>query len=254
MAATLTLTALPDVPSIVPGDDLPRIIIRCFAALKETVGPGDVLVLAQKIVSKAEGRYVSLDSVWPSSRARELAPLVEKDARLVQLILNESTEVLRHRPGALIVVHRLGFVLANAGIDSSNIDAMEGDRVLLLPKDPDASCLTIRQSLQKLTGVDIGIIINDSLGRAWRNGTVGTALGVSGFPGLLDLRGTPDRNGRLLRVTEVGVADELAAAASLLMGQAAESRPIILARGFPHSGRDGSVQELIRHKHMDLFR
>jgi coenzyme F420-0:L-glutamate ligase/coenzyme F420-1:gamma-L-glutamate ligase len=254
MVADLTLTALRDVPSIQPRDDLPAIIHRCLSAMNQALQPGDILVLAQKVVSKAEGRYVDLDTIVPSPRARELAPQVDKDARLVQLILDESTEVLRQRPGALIVVHRLGFVLANAGIDASNIDGVEGKRVLLLPKDPEASALAIRRGLRALTGFDIGIVINDSFGRAWRNGTTGTAIGISGLPGLLDLRGTPDRNGRKLRVTELGVGDELAAAASLVMGQAAESRPIILVRGFPYAARDGSAQELVRAKHMDLFR
>jgi coenzyme F420-0:L-glutamate ligase/coenzyme F420-1:gamma-L-glutamate ligase len=250
----LTLTALPNIPSVQPGDNLAEIVCASLKELGELLRAGDILVLAQKIVSKAEGRYVALATVTPSLRAVDLARQVDKDPRLVQLILDESDEVLRHRPGVLIVVHRLGFVLANAGIDSSNVDPAEGERVLLLPKNPDESCRAIRATLRRKLGVDVGVIINDSLGRAWRNGTVGTALGISGVPGLLDLRGRPDRNGRTLRVTEIGAADEVAAAASLLMGQAAEGRPIILVRGFPYDRREGAGTELIRPKELDLFR
>jgi coenzyme F420-0:L-glutamate ligase / coenzyme F420-1:gamma-L-glutamate ligase len=213
------------------------------------------LILAQKIVSKAEGRAVSLSTVTPSARARELAALSTKDARLVELILQESTEVLRCRPGLLIVLHRLGLVLANAGIDSSNVEAADGqETVLLLPTDPDASAAGLRMRIRESLGVDVGIVINDSIGRAWRLGTIGTAIGVAGLPGLLDLRGAPDRTGRLLRTTEIGIADEAAAAASLLMGQAAEGRPIVHIRGFPYPPRPGTASELVRPKQMDLFR
>jgi len=163
--------------------------------------------------------------------------------------------VLRCRPGILIVVHRLGFVLANAGIDASNAEAADGqETVLLLPADPDASAANLRARIRESLGVDVGIIINDSFGRAWRLGTIGTAIGVAGLPGLLDLRRSPDRSGRPLRVTEVGIADEAAAAASLLMGQAAEGRPIVHMRGFPYAPRPGTAVELIRPKQMDMFR
>jgi coenzyme F420-0:L-glutamate ligase / coenzyme F420-1:gamma-L-glutamate ligase len=255
MTASLTLTALDGVPTIGADHDLVAVIAAAAACSDVRLRNNDILILAQKIVSKAEGRAVSLSTVTPSARARELAALSKKDARLVELILGESTEVLRCRPGLLIVLHRLGFVLANAGIDSSNVEAADGqETVLLLPIDPDASAAGLRTRIRKSFGVDVGIVINDSLGRAWRLGTIGTAIGVAGLPGLLDLRGTPDRTGRLLRATEIGIADEAAAAASLLMGQAAEGRPIVHIRGFPYPPRPGTALELVRPKQMDLFR
>jgi coenzyme F420-0:L-glutamate ligase/coenzyme F420-1:gamma-L-glutamate ligase len=163
--------------------------------------------------------------------------------------------VLRCRPGVIIVAHRLGFVQANAGIDASNLEASDGDgSVLLLPADPDASAASIRMGIGRATQTDVGVIVNDSFGRAWRLGTIGTAIGVAGVPGLLDLRGTLDRAGRALRVTELGVADEVAAAASLMMGQAAEGRPAVHVRGFPYERREGCGAELIRPKQMDMFR
>lgn len=254
-AAALTLTALRGVPTIGEGADLAAVIGAAAERTEVALRDGDVLVLAQKIVSKAEGRRVRLASVTPSPRARELARAVDKDPRLVELILAESEEVLRARPGVIIVVHRLGFVLANAGIDASNVEAVEGEEsVLLLPADPDASAERLRQGLRAATGAELGVIINDSFGRAWRLGTVGTAIGVAGLPGLVDLRGRPDRTGRALRVTEIGVADELAAAASLLMGQADEGRPVIHVRGFPYAPRAGRAAELLRPKQLDLFR
>lgn len=251
---SLTLTPLGGVPLVRPGDDLAGIVLQALATTGVALQPGDVVIIAQKIVSKAEGRFVDLKTVTPSQRAFEYAQAAHKDPRVVELILSESTEVLRHRPGAIIVAHRLGFVLANAGIDASNVGPDGEERVLLLPADPDRSCRSIRESLRARTGVDVAVLIIDSFGRAWRNGTVGTAIGVSGFPALLDLRGMPDLFGRPLQITEVGLADELAAAASLLMGQAAEATPVVLARGVPYARRDASVQELVRAKAQDLFR
>jgi coenzyme F420-0:L-glutamate ligase/coenzyme F420-1:gamma-L-glutamate ligase len=219
-----------------------------------------VLVLAQKIVSKAEGRSVRLADVVASPRARELGAQCDKDPRLVELILSEAAEVLRVRPGVIVVVHRLGFVLANAGIDRSNVGPHvgpgEGDveRVLLLPQDPDGSARALCEALKRATGATIAVIVNDSLGRAWRNGTVGTALGASGLPALVDLRGARDLFDRALQTTEVGLADEIAAAASLLMGQADEGRPIVLLRGLAVERRTGTGQELIRRRELDMFR
>ena len=250
----LTLIPLRGVPLVQPGDDLAGIIVRALAASKDTLLARDVLIIAQKVVSKAEGRLVDLKTVKPSQRALEYAQAAHKDPRVVELILAESTEVLRHRPGAIIVAHRLGFVLANAGIDASNVGPDSEEHVLLLPADPDRSCREIRERLRERTGVDAAVLIIDSFGRAWRNGTIGTAIGVSGFPALADLRGKPDLFGRPLQITEVGLADELAAAASLLMGQAAEGAPIVLARGVPYERRESDVQELIRPKAQDLFR
>jgi coenzyme F420-0:L-glutamate ligase / coenzyme F420-1:gamma-L-glutamate ligase len=255
MTASLTLTALDGVPTIGADHDLAAVIPAALDRSDVSLRDNDILILAQKIVSKAEGRAVSLSTVTPSLRAHELAARSNKDPRLVELILRESSDVLRCRPGVLIVVHRLGFVLANAGIDASNVEAADGaETVLLLPADPDASAAKLRTRLRETLGVDIGIIINDSFGRAWRLGTIGTAIGVAGVPGLLDLRGSPDRCGRPLRVTEVGIADEVAAAASLLMGQTAEGRPIVHIRGFPYPPRPGAAAELIRPPQMDLFR
>jgi coenzyme F420-0:L-glutamate ligase/coenzyme F420-1:gamma-L-glutamate ligase len=211
-------------------------------------------VIAQKIVSKAEGRQVDLRTVTASERARQLAAEVDKDPRLVEWILSESTEVVRHRKGVLVVAHRSGTVLANAGIDASNVGPDGDDQVLLLPEDCDRSCRDIRAKLRAYTGIDAGVIIIDSLGRAWRNGTVGVALGAAGLPTLLDLRGQPDLFGRTLRTTQVGIADEIAAAASLLMGQADEGTPVALVRGLQLPEADGSANDLIRARALDLFR
>ena len=252
----LVLTPLDGVPMIAAGDDLAAIILTALKSADCTLLASDVLVLAQKIVSKAEGRTVDLRTVTPSPRAVALGKETDKDPRIVELILAESTEVLRCRPGVLIVAHRLGIVLANAGIDRSNVERSDtgGDDVLLLPRDPDGSCAALRRTISTAAGVDVGVMIIDSIGRAWRNGTIGTAIGVSGLPGLLDLRGTPDLFGRALETTEVGLADELAAAASLVMGQAGEARPVVLARGLGYGRRDGTARELIRAREKDLFR
>ena len=254
---TLTLTSLQHIPLIRHGDDLADIIVKALLANSIILEDQDILVIAQKIVSKAEGRAINLAQITPSPRAIELAEKTEKDARLVELILQESSEILRTRLGTIIVEHRLGFVCANAGIDHSNVagagNAAE-EWVLLLPAEPDRSAQRIRQQIESHTGRRIGILIIDSHGRAWRNGTVGIALGIAGLPGLQDLRGEPDLFGFALRITQVGVADELAAGASLVMGQAAEGTPVVHVRGFPYSLREGSLQELLRPKEQDLFR
>jgi coenzyme F420-0:L-glutamate ligase/coenzyme F420-1:gamma-L-glutamate ligase len=254
---TLTLTPLPGIPLIHTGDDLVEPILAGLALAGLELAAGDVLVLAQKIVSKSEGRWVNLLDVQPSPRAGELAPYLQKDPRLVELILRESKEVLRTRPGTIVVEHRLGFVCANAGIDHSNV-AGEGDEsgewVLLLPEDPDRSASVLRHRLEEIAGGPIGVLIIDSHGRAWRLGTLGVAIGLSGLPGLLDLRGQPDLFGYQLRVTQVGVADELAAASSLVMGQAAEGTPVVHVRGFPYPLREASLVELLRPREQDLFR
>ena len=255
MLRRMTMTALAGIPAIASGDDLAALMIEACERSELVLEDGDILVLAQKIVSKAENRSVALLDVVPSPRAIELAAVAQKDARVIELILQESTSVLRCRAGVIIVEHRLGLVMANAGIDASNVDGADGEeRVLLLPEDPDRSATVLRDELRSRVGRDIGIVINDSFGRAWRNGTVGTAIGVAGPPGLWDMRGLPDRNGRVLRATEVGIADELAAAASLLMGQGSEGLPVIHIRGFPLAFRPGSAAELIRSRDIDLFR
>ncbi|HEX2994977.1 MAG TPA: coenzyme F420-0:L-glutamate ligase [Anaerolineales bacterium] len=254
---TLTLTALSGIPLIRRGDNLADLIVKALHESKTTLEENDILVLAQKIVSKAEGRTVNLANVTPSLRAIDLAHETEKDPRVVELVLQESNDILRTRPGTIIVEHRLGFVCANAGIDHSNV-AGEGDKteewVLLLPADPDRSARAICEEVASRTGKRIGVLIIDSHGRAWRNGTVGVAIGIAGLPGLLDLRGKPDLFGFTLRITQVGVADELAAAASLVMGQAAEGTPLVHVRGFPYALREASLNELLRPKDQDLFR
>ena len=251
----MILTALAGIPTVCPGDDLAALIVAGLRRTELVAELGDVLVLAQKIVSKAEGRRVRLADVVPSARAVALAEQAQKDARVVELILRESVQVLRCRPGVIIVEHRSGLVMANAGIDASNVDDADGDEsVLLLPLDSDRSAAGLREKLRRSLGCDIGVVINDSFGRAWRNGTIGTAIGLAGLPGLWDMRGLPDRRGRLLRSTEVGVADELAAAASLVMGQGDEGLPVVHVRGFPLALREGSVRELMRSRDIDLFR
>jgi coenzyme F420-0:L-glutamate ligase/coenzyme F420-1:gamma-L-glutamate ligase len=254
---SLTLTALPNIPLIQPGDDLAAIILKSLAEANIELRTDDVLVLAQNIVSKAEGRLVKLADVQPSARALELAPQLQKDPRHVEVILRETKEIVRMRPGVIVVEHRLGYVCANAGVDRSNVAPHanpEADFLLMLPADPDRSCAELCEKLYQATDAHVGVIINDSHGRAWRNGTVGVAIGAAGVPALLDLRGTPDLFDYPLQVTQVGLADELAAAASLLMGQAAEGRPVIHIRGIPYPLRGGNAQELIRQKELDMFR
>lgn len=252
----LTLTPLPGIPLIQPGDDLAQLILEALKRADIELLNGDILVLAQKIVSKAEGRLVNLAEIQPSPRARELAQSTQKDPRLVEVILRESREVLRMRPGTIIVEHRLGFVCASAGVDHSNVQGLDEaqDWVLLLPENPDASAQAIRARLEEASGARIGVLIIDSHGRAWRLGTVGVAIGLAGLPGLLDLRGCPDLFDFRLQITQVGVADELAAAASLVMGQAAEGTPVVHVRGFPYPLREASLGELLRPKEQDLFR
>ena len=253
----LTLAPISGIPLIRQGDNLADIVLNSIQENNIGLEDNDILIFAQKIVSKAEGRAVNLASVTPSQRALELATQTEKDPRLVELILRESNEILRTRLGTIIVEHKLGFVCANAGIDHSNVAGVGNtaeEWVLLLPAEPDRSAEMIRKKIESKTGKQVGVLIIDSHGRAWRNGTVGVAIGIAGLPGLQDLRGNPDLFGFTLRITQVGVADELAAAASLVMGQAAEGIPVIHVRGFPYSLREGSLTELIRPKEQDLFR
>lgn len=231
-----------------------------MTALKKTrieLQANDILVLAQKIVSKSEGRLVNLTEIIPSNEAIKIAQQSEKDARFVELVLRESKAILRVRPGLIVVEHRCGFICANAGIDHSNVQGDWGnpeDWVLLLPEDADRSAKKLQEELEQRCGLKLGILIIDSHGRAWRMGTAGVAIGMAGVPGLVDLRGQPDLFGYQLRVTQVGAADELASAASLIMGQAAEGSPIVHVRGFPYALRESSITELLRPKENDLFR
>jgi len=252
---TARLVALGGVPLVRAGDDLAATVLRGLEDSGEALADGDILVIAQKIFSKAEDRVVRLSTVIPTARAEAVACEVRKDPRVVELILGEAREIVRQQADLLVVEHVLGFVTAQAGIDMSNVEhEKHDDTVLLLPIDPDASCERLRLTLEQRTGVRVGVIMNDSHGRAFRNGVVGVAIGVSGIAALADLRGQPDLFGRKLQATEVAVADELASAASLIMGQAAEGRPIVLARGFPLPRREASAAELYRPKHMDAFR
>lgn len=253
-SAPLIVTPLDGIPTVRAGDDLCALILSALDTSGLALADGDILALAQKIVSKAEGRARPLAEARPSERAVELAAICQKDPRLVELILSESREVLRCKPGVIVVEDRRGFVMANAGIDASNVESEAGETVLLLPADPDASAARLRAVIRERTGRDVGVAIIDSFGRAWRLGTVGTAIGVAGLPGLLDLRGRPDRNGRPLMTSELGVADEVAAAASLMMGQGAEGRPVAHVRGFPYARSEGNAASLLRPRTMDLFR
>ena len=246
-------TALPAIPLVGPGDDLGALTLAGLQKAGIDLRAGDVLVYASKVFSKAEGRFFALSAIEPSPAAREIALACDKDPRLVELILAESKQVLRIRPGLIVVEHRLGFVCANAGVDHSNATG-DDDTVLLLPTDPDRSARRLREALAKATGVQVAIIINDSHGRAWRLGTVGVAIGVAGMSPLTDRRGDPDIFGRTLRATVLGTADEIAAAASLLQGGADERSPIVHLRGLSHRPGSGPLSELLRPLASDMFR
>lgn len=251
----LTLSVVPGVPLVQPGDDLAAIVIAALSQAQLRPQDGDVFVVAQKVVSKAQGRYVDLATVTPSQRAHEIGAEVDKDPRLVEVILSESARVVRQSPGVLIVEHRLGYVMANAGVDRSNVAPEAGaEPVLLLPEDPDGAAESLRQRFAAHFGIRLGVIVNDSFGRPWRRGTVGVALGAAGLPALRDLRGQPDLYGRPLKVTEVAFADEIAAAASLLMGQAAEAHPVVLVSGLGVDDDDRPARDLVRAAEDDLFR
>ena len=251
----LTLSAVPGIPLVSAGDDLGAIIIAAMENAGLAPRDGDIVVVAQKVVSKAQGRCVDLATVVPSARAEELAVAVGKDPRLVEVILAESVRVVRQQPRVLIVEHRLGYVTANAGVDCSNVaPAATGEMVLLLPADPDAFAAGLREEMEKHFGKSIGVVVSDSFGRAWRRGTVGVALGCAGIPALNDLRGQPDLFGRALEVTETALADEIASAASLLMGQAGEAQPVVLVSGFAAAERHHPARALIRPAGEDLFR
>jgi coenzyme F420-0:L-glutamate ligase/coenzyme F420-1:gamma-L-glutamate ligase len=251
----LTVAALQGIPRVQPGDDLPALLIAAMERGRLAPQPNDILVVAQKIVSKAEGRYLDLATVEPGSRAMELATLTGKDAHLVEAILSQSAEVLRAAPNVLITVTRHGFVMANAGVDQSNLEAGDdGRRVLLLPEEPDRSARRIKDRLDAQFGGSIGVIVSDSTGRAWRLGTVGIAIGAAGVPSLMDRRGEKDLAGRPLEVTEVGFADAVAAAAVLAMGEAGEGRPAVLVRGLAWNRPVRPATALLRPKTQDLFR
>ncbi len=253
MPRELRLIALPGIPELTSGASLLDLLLAATTRAGLTLLSGDIVVLAQKIVSKAEGRAVILASITSSPLAQQIASEAHKDPRLVELMLRESRAVLRVKPGIIITEHKLGFVMANAGIDQSNVPGGD-DTALLLPENPDASARGVRDAIKNQTGADIGVLIIDSFGRAWRHGVTGIAIGVAGLPALVDQRGNKDREGRVLKVTQVAAADELAAAASLVMGQADEGTPAVLARGFQYALRESSIKELLRDEAEDLFR
>jgi coenzyme F420-0:L-glutamate ligase / coenzyme F420-1:gamma-L-glutamate ligase len=255
MMDRVEIIGLSGVPMVQPGDNLHALTVSALVDADMALEASDVLVVAQKIVSKAEGRFVDIATVTPSARAVKLAEQTGKDPRFVEIVLSESKRILRHRQNLIIAEHRLGWVMANAGIDHSNVAPGEGhERVLLLPVDPDASARVLREELVASYGVPVGVIISDSFGRPWRRGTVGIALGAAGLPAIIDWRGHPDLFGRPLEVTETGFADEIAAAASLIMGQAAEAMPIALVRGLHWDAPEADASALVRPPEHDLFR
>jgi len=250
----LTLIPIPNIPIVRPGDELGTLIAEAANAASLSLQDDDILVIAQKIVSKAENRFVRLRDVTPSPRALELAETTGKDPRLLEVILWDTAENVRIRRDLIIVEHRLGFICANAGVDHSNVGP-EDDLVLRLPADPDESARRLRTCLRQLTGAAPAVIINDSHGRPWREGTEGVAIGVAGLVPVQDLRGQPDLFGYRLQHTTVGFADQIAAAASLVMGQADEGRPVVLVRGLTYQrSEDVSARQILRPRQMDLFR
>jgi coenzyme F420-0:L-glutamate ligase/coenzyme F420-1:gamma-L-glutamate ligase len=253
--ANIEIIGLPGVPMVQPGDNLHALAVSALVDADLGLHAGDVLVVAQKVVSKAENRFVDVASVTPSAAAEKLAAETGKDSRFVEVVLSESKRIVRHRENLIIAEHKRGWVMANAGIDHSNVAPGDGhERILLLPVDPDASARALRDELVASYGVPVGVIISDSFGRPWRRGTVGIALGAAGLPAIIDWRGHPDLFGRPLEVTETGFADEIAAAASLVMGQADEAMPMVLVRGLSWTAPDADAAALVRPPEHDLFR
>ena len=253
---TLNIFPVIGIPDIHEGEDLVEAIINNACSHSLNIFDNDIFIFTQKVVSKSEGRLVDLRTIKPSIRAKHISKLTQKDPGLIQLILEESKAILRIRKGLIIVRHKLGFVCANAGIDHSNtISGAEANHhVLLLPENPDRSAKLIQTGIEERTGCKVGVLIIDSHGRAWRNGTVGVTIGIAGVPGIVDMRGKMDLYGYKLRATLIAAADELAAAASLVMGQADESIPCVIARGFPYPLRESNLHELIRSEKNDLFK
>lgn len=254
MPGCIAITPIGGIKLVEPGDDLASLLLDGLSASHLNLEDGDIIAVAQKVVSKAEGRQVDLATVEASAEARRLAAETDKDPRLVQLILDESTEVVRKKPGVLIVRHKLGLVGAHAGVDQSNVDHGAGASALLLPKDPDASASKIRRALMQATGQRIGVLITDSANRPWRLGTVGIAIGAAGIGVLDDRRGGNDLYGRELKVTLINRADSLASAATLAMGETTERTPAALIRGFHAEESEQSASAIPRPLEEDLFR
>ena len=252
-APRLTAFAIPAIPLIRAGDDIVGIILARAAEADLALRDSDVLVIASKIIAKAEGRYVRLNDVLPSQQARTLAAETGKDPRLVELIVRESNTISRKRLGVLVTEHRLGFVSANAGIDQSNIEAGD-DAALLLPCDPDRTAARIRAEIKARCDIDVAIVMSDTHGRAFRVGNVGVAIGAAGLPAVKDLRGSRDLYGRMLEVTQLAYADLVASAAHLLSGEADEGLPAVVIRGLDLSARHGRAADMIRSPEHDLYR
>ena len=249
--ASLTLTAIEGIPMIMPGDDLAEIIVHAMERMDLRLRDGDILSICQKVVSKAEGRLVNLNSIEPSPLARKFAERWDKDPRAVELVLRQTSRIVRMDNAVLIVETGPGWVCANAGIDESN--SLEDDRAILLPEDPDASASKLRSDLKRLTGAAIAVLITDTFGRPWRDGLTEVCLGIAGLDPMLDLRGTTDLGGRELHHTVIAIADELACAAGLLMPKAGAT-PAVLIRGYRFKPADSSAKALIRPAASDLFR
>lgn len=251
----IELIAIPDMPMIQRGDDLAAIIFEKARAAGISLAEHDVIVVTQKIVSKAEGRAVRLSEVEPSPEAREIAAIVHKDPRLVEWVLRESRGVVAMRPDLLIVENNLGIVCANAGIDRSNVEQVGGDETLLrLPQDTDASARAIQSRLETLSGKRLAVIIIDTLGRPFREGVLGMAIGVAGMEPLMDVRGQPDLFGYVMERTIINRADEIAASASMLMGQTAAGLPVVIVRGANYARGAGSSRAILRKPEKDMFR
>ena len=250
----IEIIPLDDIGEVRVGDDLAGVLRNALARAGLTLRAGDILVVTQKIVSKAEGCFVDLGSVTPGAEARRIAGIVRKDPAFVEAVLRESTAVVRAAPHVLITRHRLGHVMANAGLDRSNLGPGSEDRVLLLPADPDGSAARLAVALATPAGVRPGIVISDSFGRPWRYGVVGVAIGAAGLPALIDRRGDLDRDGRTLEVTQIALADLVASAAVLAGGEGAEGIPAVLVRGYPAGGTHAPATALIRPIEEDLFR
>lgn len=246
----LRLIGVPGIPEIAAGDDLPQVIAATLRDAGLEVGDKDVFVVAQKIISKAEGRTVNLSSIEPSPIARRWAESYDKDARVVEVVLRESKRIVRMERGVMISETHHGFICANAGVDASNVAE---DLVTLLPVDSDRSARRIRKKLEESFGVRVAVIVSDTFGRPWREGIANIAIGVAGIAPLIDYRGQLDSHGRPLRVTVIAVADELASAAELVMQKSA-GVPVVLVRGFDYDPRESSARELIRPAENDLFR
>ena len=249
----MTITGIPGIPLIRPGDDLAGLILGAIRGAGLSLHHGDVLIVTSKIVSKAEGRFVSLATVVPGPEAERLAAVTSKDPRMVELVLRESVGVVRAAPGVLVVRHRLGFVSANAGIDQSNVEGGD-ETVLLLPANPDQSARRLRDEIESVTRIALAVVLSDSHGRPFRMGNVAVAVGVAGLPAVRDLRGQLDLFGRPLRISLQGLADEVAAAANLVSGEGAEGLPVVLVRGLAFEPADGRAADLVRPPEQDLFR